>query len=126
MLLSLSLENREDNVGVLLLGICELREALPVFFFHCFSGHFAASVCICVGMRQDVFKLYLLRSCCLPGATLSILHTLACFMPTAPRGRRYSCQFSSKETEVQSRLRNLLEVKPCGTAELGSEATSPR
>lgn len=33
MLLSLSLENREDNVGVLLLSICELREALPVFFF---------------------------------------------------------------------------------------------
>lgn len=45
-------------MGVLLLSICELREALPVFFFfHCFSGHFAASVCICVGMRQDVFKL---------------------------------------------------------------------
>lgn len=38
MLLSLSLENREDNVGVLLLSICELREALPVFFFIVFQG----------------------------------------------------------------------------------------
>lgn len=28
-----------------------------LFFFHCFSGHFAASVCIHVGMRRDVFKL---------------------------------------------------------------------
>lgn len=61
MLLSLSLENREDSVDVLLFSICKLREALPGFyssvFIHRFSEHFAASVCIRGGARQDVFKL---------------------------------------------------------------------
>lgn len=57
MLLSLSLVGEARTMWV----SCSLAFASCVrpcsFFFHCFSGHFATSVCICVGMRQDVFKL---------------------------------------------------------------------